>query len=221
MQHWIYTAVYLDVCLVARSYLSSSSTIESLETRQKREKCLSSFNAALYVTFITAFVVDFFLGTDAVSVSASAVLSAVMTGLLTWSFRKMSKLLSLLRSRGIKVRRKTILAQLVLLGFISVLDMVYVASKVRFWKDCTDDVVDKSWASLVTRLFSMTVMLLWRFVALTMCVFYLGHAKKYSLSDLAAIEYDFQRAICIEDDEPLSDLSDYDDEDESTSSDSE
>ena len=119
------------------------------------------------------------------------------------------------------MRGKTILAQLVLLGLISVLDMVYVASKVRFWKDCTDDVVDKSWASLVTRLFSMTVMLLWRFVALTMCVFYLGHAKKYSLSDLAAIEYDFQRAICIEDDEPLSDLSDYDDEDESTSSDSE
>ena len=133
----------------------------------------------------------------------------------------MSKLLSLLRSRGIKVRRKTIVAQLVLLGIISVLDMVYVASKVRFWKDCTDDEVDKSWASLVTRLFSMTVMLLWRFVALTMCVFYLGHAKKYSQSDLAAIEYDFQRAICIEDDEPLSDLSDYDDEDESTSSDSE
>ena len=221
MQHWIYTAVYLDVCLVARSYLSSSKTIESLETRQTREKCLSSFNAALYVIFITAFLVDFFLGTDAISVSAGAVLSAVMTGLLTWSFRKMSKLLSMLQSRGIKVRRKTILVQLVLLGFISVLDIVYVSSKIRFWKDCTDDKIDESWAGVVTRVFSMTVMLMWRFVALTMCVFYLGHAKTYSQHDITAIEYDFQRAICIEDDEPLSDLSDYDDEDESTSSDSE
>lgn len=119
------------------------------------------------------------------------------------------------------MRRKTILVQLVLLGFISVLDTVYVGSKIRFWKDCTDDVIDESWAGVVTRVFSMTVMLMWRFVALTMCVFYLGHAKNYTQNDITAIEYDFQRAICIEDDEPLSDLSDYDDEDESTSSDSE
>ena len=120
------------------------------------------------------------------------------------------------------MHRKIIINQLVLLGIISVFELIYLVANAIFMKDCTDKVVEESVAGVITRVFQMTVMLLWRFVALTMCVFYLEHAKNYKPSELTMIEYDFQRAICIADDEIFSqEVSEYDSEDDSDSTDTE
>jgi len=47
----------------------------------------------------------------------------------------------------------------------------------------------------------MIVMLVWRGVTLTICLFYLAQAKKRSEAELSTIEYELSRAICIEDDD--------------------
>ena len=56
-----------------------------------------------------------------------------MTVILTIAFRKMTSLIEMLKSRGIKVHKKTILTQLVLLGVISVFELTYLVSNALFW----------------------------------------------------------------------------------------
>ena len=140
MQHWLYASVYIDAGLVVRLYFGATS-IESIETRERRERATSSFNGLIYALFLGVFLTDFFIDSDELQTIAYAILSGFMAVTLGWAFNRMTALLRMLKSRGLTIRKKTIIIQLAFLGLIAFLDTVYFNVKVRFWNDCTDDVM--------------------------------------------------------------------------------
>ena len=220
VQHWIYTTGYFDVALVARHYFGASNTLESLETISRREKALSSFNAALYVIYFGVFVADFFIDTDILQTALYAILSGVMTVALGYSFRKLTHLLDMIRVRGIIVRKKTIFAQLIMIGVITVLSLAHFATEEEFWDQCNDQDVETTYAGYYSRIFDMVVLILWRLMTVAMCTFYVGYAHKNAFQFSVQIAEELQRAICIEDDE-LFIIDEESDEDSESSSSSE
>jgi len=140
VQHWLYASVYIDAGLVARLYFGATS-IESIETRERRERATSSFNGLIYALFLGVFLTDFFIDSDELQTIAYAILSGFMAVTLGWAFNRITALLRMLKSRGLTIRKKTIIIQLAFLGLIAFLDTVYFNVKVRFWNDCTDDVM--------------------------------------------------------------------------------
>lgn len=74
---------------------------------------------------------------------------------LIYSMVKLSKLIKHLKSFGLYLSAKTITTQLVLLATVCLVALITFGTQLRFWSDCNDKEVAKSWAGSVTRIFDM------------------------------------------------------------------
>lgn len=96
---------------------------------------------------------------------------------LSYSYITLHRLLHHLDNYGIRLSFKTITTQLILLALISITSIVYFGTQIKFWNDCTDKDLAKSWASEITQSLQMLAILLWRIVTLTMCALILEQTR--------------------------------------------
>lgn len=104
------------------------------------------------------------------------------------------------------------MAQLSLLLLIAIFDIIAWKEKLRFLKECKDDIEVPSRSGVISRSFTLTVIFLWRAVTATMCVFFIGHARQLPKSEENMIEHALSVALSKENGED--DLLSEDDESE-------
>ena len=191
-QHWIYTLVYFDAALVSRLYFASDSS-ERRAAIKSKEARLARVNGVAYVILFLVLIANLIFDLDLVQTLSFSIFSVFMASLLCVSMRRLMRLLQTL---GTPYHEKTIMAQLAFLVLIALLDLIAWVEKIRFLKDCHDNMPAPSPAGTVSRTFTLCALFCWRMVTVLTCVFFVGHARPLSAIEQQEITRALNLAVC-------------------------
>ena len=171
----MYTACYLDAALVTRIQFSSNNADNA--GISKRKKGINIANGILYCLLVVGLVTNLLIKNDE-NLGVTLLSCGLSTCIAFALIYSMPKLLDLLKALNQGMHRKTLMSQLVILGLIASLDVVFVFLKFKYIIDCEDHEIVWHWAPMTATAFQSIENMLWRLITATMCIFFIEQATK-------------------------------------------
>ena len=111
-----------------------------------------------------------------------AIFAIIMTLSMVFALRRVVRFLGHLARSGVQPASKTIAVQLVSLILVTVFNASAFFTQLKFSSECKDSVLGPSYAGILSRSFTMIVLLLWRVITVTMLIVFLRQARPLYLS---------------------------------------
>ena len=102
---------------------------------------------------------------------------------------------SSLESRGLYANKLLLFVQIILFGFIGIIDCFFAISRAQFLNACFDDKMEPDKVAVTTRSLDSADELVWRIQTVIMCFFLFKHANARTNEEFNQVEKSLRKLI--------------------------